>query len=227
MMEDPTHLLSEQCRQWPGVLLSDYQLDLCELYSRWCEQDPGGEDEDDALLRDQFLLGLQDGPLKQELQRQLRLQARLTFRQVSMEACALERELRGEDGLASQVPVTSLATRELPGRPEVDLERWKEEVKQDQLQDQLMALVWMALITELRQQCTPGPVAPLSGGTETWGAVTNHCYAPLTEQHFFPYRLDKRGRPICRECGEVGHVQRRCPVCRRERDLLNPNPRPW
>ncbi|KAJ8334389.1 hypothetical protein SKAU_G00400280 [Synaphobranchus kaupii] len=39
-----------------------------ELEERWSEQEPGMEDEDDALLRDQFLLGLSDGPLIQELQ---------------------------------------------------------------------------------------------------------------------------------------------------------------
>ncbi|KAJ8346544.1 hypothetical protein SKAU_G00279450 [Synaphobranchus kaupii] len=50
------------------------------------------------------------------------------WREVSTEARALERELRGEEGSTSQVPVASLATRELPGRPEVDLEQWKEEV---------------------------------------------------------------------------------------------------
>ncbi|KAJ8353908.1 hypothetical protein SKAU_G00214750 [Synaphobranchus kaupii] len=57
-----------QCRQRPGEPLVDYQLNLCELHSRW--QEPSGEAGDDTLLRDQFLLGLDDGPVKQELQRQ-------------------------------------------------------------------------------------------------------------------------------------------------------------
>ncbi|KAJ8346961.1 hypothetical protein SKAU_G00283620 [Synaphobranchus kaupii] len=51
--------------------LFDYQLDLCELYSRWRKQEPGGEEVDDTLLHDQFLLGLHDGPIKQELQRHI------------------------------------------------------------------------------------------------------------------------------------------------------------
>ncbi|KAJ8340704.1 hypothetical protein SKAU_G00353370 [Synaphobranchus kaupii] len=53
------------CRQQPRMSLFDYQLDLRELYSRLCKQEPGGEEEDDDLLRDQFLLGLHDGPWKQ------------------------------------------------------------------------------------------------------------------------------------------------------------------
>ncbi|KAJ8334193.1 hypothetical protein SKAU_G00398320 [Synaphobranchus kaupii] len=32
--------------------------------------------------------------------------------------------------------------------------------------------------------------------------------------------------PICCECVEVWHVQRRCPGRRKERETLNPNPRP-
>ncbi|KAJ8381170.1 hypothetical protein SKAU_G00019480 [Synaphobranchus kaupii] len=107
-----------QCQQRPGVPLFDYQLNLRELYSRWRKQEPGGEDEGDILLRDQFLLGLQEGSLKQELQRQ-------------GEARALERELRGEEGPVSQPPITALAAREPPGRIEADLEQWKEEVKRE------------------------------------------------------------------------------------------------
>ncbi|KAJ8344564.1 hypothetical protein SKAU_G00318930 [Synaphobranchus kaupii] len=67
-----------------------------ELDERWCEQEPGGEEENDILLWDQFLLGLDDGPVKRELQWQVQRQDCLTFRQVTMEACALERELWGE-----------------------------------------------------------------------------------------------------------------------------------
>ncbi|KAJ8351885.1 hypothetical protein SKAU_G00233610 [Synaphobranchus kaupii] len=138
-----------------------------------------------------FLLGLEDGLIKQELQRQVRHQDSPT------EACALERELRGE-GLASQMPVASLATREPPGRPEVDLEQWKEEVKRElrqELQDQLAAL-GRTLVAELRQQCAPGPVAPSAGGTETRGADNNYLYAPHPDQHSFPYHWDERGRTI-------------------------------
>ncbi|KAJ8333407.1 hypothetical protein SKAU_G00414150 [Synaphobranchus kaupii] len=40
-----------------------YQLDLHELHSRWHKQEPGGQ-EDDILLRDQFILGLDDEPVK-------------------------------------------------------------------------------------------------------------------------------------------------------------------
>ncbi|KAJ8364825.1 hypothetical protein SKAU_G00136560 [Synaphobranchus kaupii] len=80
-------------------------------------------EEDDILLRDQFLLRLDDGPVKRELQWQVQRQDRLTFRQVTMEARTLERELRGE-GSASQTPAASLAMREPPVRPEFDLEQW-------------------------------------------------------------------------------------------------------
>ncbi|KAJ8351958.1 hypothetical protein SKAU_G00234340 [Synaphobranchus kaupii] len=147
-----------QCRQRPGVPSFDYQLNLRELHSRWRKQEPSGEAGYDTLLRDQFLLGLDDGPVKQELQRQVRRQDSLTFHQVTMEARALERELWGE-GPASQTPAASL---EPPVRPEVDLEQWKEDVKRElcqELQDKLTDL-GRTLLAELKQQCAPGALRP-------------------------------------------------------------------
>ncbi|KAJ8346840.1 hypothetical protein SKAU_G00282410 [Synaphobranchus kaupii] len=142
-----------------------------ELEERWSEQEPGREGEDNTLLWDQFLLC--DGPLKQELQQQVHRQTSLTFRQQTLEP---------------------------PACPEVDLEQWKEEVKQElcqELQDQLTAR-GRTLVTELRQQCAPGPIAPLPpGGTEAQGAVFNQRYAPLSKLHSFSYQWDERGRPIC------------------------------
>ncbi|KAJ8381695.1 hypothetical protein SKAU_G00024730 [Synaphobranchus kaupii] len=52
-----------QCRQRPGVPLFDYQLNLRELYSRWREQEPRGEGEDDSLLA-------KTDPPEEELQRE-------------------------------------------------------------------------------------------------------------------------------------------------------------
>ncbi|KAJ8347010.1 hypothetical protein SKAU_G00284110 [Synaphobranchus kaupii] len=139
---------------------------------RWCEQEPGGDEENDILLRDQFLLGLEDGPVKRKLQWQVPRQDSLTFRQVTKKG-----------GVSEPDPRTSLATREPPVRLKVDLEQWKEEVKnklRQELQDQLAAL-GRTLVAELRQQCAPGLVAPSSGGTEAQGADNNHPYAPFSD----------------------------------------------
>ncbi|KAJ8352268.1 hypothetical protein SKAU_G00237440 [Synaphobranchus kaupii] len=195
------------------LLLGEWQtIDAVweELDGWWCEQEPGSDEENNILLRDQFLLGLEDGPVKRKLQWQVRRQDSLTYRQVTTEARALEKELRGE-GSASQTPAASLAMREPAVPPEVDLKQWKEEVK-NELQD-LLAALGRTLVAELRQQCTPGPVAPSSGGTEARGADNNHPYAPFSDQHSFPYWWDEQGRPICHKgvwrCGtcavEVPH----------------------
>ncbi|KAJ8346380.1 hypothetical protein SKAU_G00277810 [Synaphobranchus kaupii] len=104
-----------------------------------------------------------------KLQQEVRRQGSLTFRQVTTETHALE-DLQGE-GPASQTPAVSLATRELPVRPQVDLEQWKEEIKNElrrELQDQLAAL-GRTLVAELRHR----------GGTEARGADNNHPYAPF------------------------------------------------
>ncbi|KAJ8365246.1 hypothetical protein SKAU_G00140770, partial [Synaphobranchus kaupii] len=37
-----------------------------------------------------------------------------------------------------------------------------------------------------------------------WQSEILQAVADHSDQHSFPYRWDKRGRPICRECGEVG-----------------------
>lgn len=43
-------------------------------------------------MRDQFLLGLQEGPIRQSLRRQLRQDSALTFEDLRREALALERD---------------------------------------------------------------------------------------------------------------------------------------
>lgn len=42
------------------------------MFSRWQERDGGGTEGGEDLLLDQLMMGLQPGPIKQELSRQMR-----------------------------------------------------------------------------------------------------------------------------------------------------------
>ncbi|KAJ8352057.1 hypothetical protein SKAU_G00235330 [Synaphobranchus kaupii] len=72
------------------ALTEDQQTDffLGALEGTAWREEPGREGENGALLWDQFQLGLEDGPIKQELLQQVRRQNSLTFRQVYIEAHA-------------------------------------------------------------------------------------------------------------------------------------------
>ncbi|KAF4117959.1 hypothetical protein G5714_000010 [Onychostoma macrolepis] len=57
----------------------------------------------DVLLRDQFVMGLREGPIQQELRAQVRRDRQLTFEDVRKEALALESER--QDLWAPSTPV--------------------------------------------------------------------------------------------------------------------------
>lgn len=52
------------CKQGPGQSLRAFSLQIRELFNRLKRRRDHGLGEGDALLRHQFLLGLQDGPIR-------------------------------------------------------------------------------------------------------------------------------------------------------------------
>lgn len=54
--------------------MGDYLLHTRELFSRWLQSEPDGSAKDESTLRNQFVKGLKEGPLKQELQKYARRQ---------------------------------------------------------------------------------------------------------------------------------------------------------
>ena len=61
-----------QCRQGLEESLETFLLWLREVHAGWQTRELGDKRVEDEILRDQFLLGLPGGPIKQELQRQVR-----------------------------------------------------------------------------------------------------------------------------------------------------------
>ena len=101
-------------RQRADENVNAFILRLRELFSRWQERNEGEDDEGDDLLLDQLMMGLQAGPIKQELSRQMWRNERMTVAATCREARALEQELQdGEDAILSQrvtVPARSSTT---------------------------------------------------------------------------------------------------------------------
>uniref|UniRef100_A0AAV2MFS4 Uncharacterized protein n=1 Tax=Knipowitschia caucasica TaxID=637954 RepID=A0AAV2MFS4_KNICA len=68
-----------------------------------------GLGQGDLVLQDQFILGLKEGPVRQELRRQVRKAPQLTFDEVKMEALALEDE-QGQQWPAFECTAVSKTT---------------------------------------------------------------------------------------------------------------------
>lgn len=60
------------CRQETHQSLRSFSLRLHELFSKLKQKDPTGLEQGDVLLRDQIIMGLKEGPIFQELRRQVR-----------------------------------------------------------------------------------------------------------------------------------------------------------
>lgn len=91
-----------------GEGVEDFILRLREAFARWKRSDSGNVGEEGAALRPQFARGLVEGPIKEELQRQLRrAEPALSFEAVCKEALALERECSSRAALSCQARAAS------------------------------------------------------------------------------------------------------------------------
>lgn len=81
-----------ECRQGAEEGMGTFILRFRELYHKWQVRDPPSQGTEDELLRTQFIRGLQENPVKQELKRLLRRTPEMTFPAICIEAKALERE---------------------------------------------------------------------------------------------------------------------------------------
>ena len=82
------------CTQKPDELVENYTLRLQELHCRLLQLDPDGAPTD-IQLREQFLLGLEDGPLLQTLKIHVRQKPDSSFDEIQMEAALLEENRYG------------------------------------------------------------------------------------------------------------------------------------
>lgn len=186
------------CRQEPNQSLRAFSLKLRELFSRLKQKDTIDADQGNLVLRDQFIMGLKEGPIRQELRRQVRKRPELTFEEVKTEALALEDE-RGE----SWPPYDCAAVSRAPPSPRVVAD-WKEQLRAEIMNDvkAQMSVMTKTILEEIRNTASPPLEAPRHPGRSP---------RPNTPRNYSNFKWDPQGRPICSLCEQIGHISRRCP----------------
>ena len=138
-----------------GEGIDDFILRLRECFYRWQSSDPGHAGPMDGVLRSQFSRGLQEGVVKQELQRHLRRTPNLTFDAVCREAKFLENEGRDQraEAMACQAraapPPSGTETQSQLGLQQLK-DSLRAELKQE-IHDQV-TLLGKTIVDEIRGQ---------------------------------------------------------------------------
>lgn len=193
------------CKQGPRQPIRAFALRLREQFARLQTRRDHGLGDGETLLRDQFLLGLKEGPVRQSLRIQFRRDPGLTFEDLKKEALALE----GDETEVSGPPVCAAVSEVAPAQPGGP--DWKQALKAELLKDvrDQMSELSKALVGELRQgrareEPRPAPRDRVysEGGREPFRRP-NHFNRPRFE-------WDEQGRPICNRCGKPGHYSRQC-----------------
>ena len=204
------------CKQAVGEGIDDFILRLRECFYRWQSSDPGQAGPMDGVLRSQFSRGLQEGVVKQELQRHLRRTPNLTFDAVCREAKFLENEGKVERTEAMACQARAAPQPSVPEtQSQLSLQQLKDslraELKQE-IHDQV-TLLGKTIVDEIRGQFSnsqPDPVPTTQWGRPAAASQSNRRRRPDAQEPR-DFQWDDQGRPICRDCGEAGHVQRYCP----------------
>ncbi|KAG1960358.1 interleukin-1 receptor accessory protein-like 1-A [Pimephales promelas] len=135
-------------QQGPTQTLRAYSLKLREQFSRLKGRPDHGLGEGDDLLRDQFVLGLREGPVRQGIRLQLRRDPTMTFEALRQEALALELD----QGEVTRTPVC-VAASSASGPVPVEPSNWKQKLRAELLEDVKgqMAELSRNLLGELRR----------------------------------------------------------------------------
>lgn len=137
------------CKQGPRQTIRAFALQLREQLFRLKKRQDHGLGEGETLLKDQFLLGLRDGPIRQSLRIQLRRNPTLTFEELRQEALALEQD-HVDTSDPSHCMATNAASSPLPLVPSDWKQALREELRRD-VRDQMTELI-KTFLEELRRE---------------------------------------------------------------------------
>lgn len=186
------------CRQQPQQSLKSFSLQLRELFFALKQRKDAGLGEGDAVLRDQFVMGLRDGSLRQELRRLVRKTPRLSFDEVKMEALVMEEEQAEQWTSSSCMSVDKQVLH-------TQTTDWKKELKDELLKEVREQMVEMT--KDVLSQFKNARITHDSPRPEPSWRARNGDRGPRA----FPnYEWDQQGRPICAACKGVGHFRREC-----------------
>lgn len=145
------------CRQGPTQSIRSFALQLRELFVRLKNRDNHGLGDEDTLMRDQFLLGLRDGPIRQCLKTQLRRDTDLTYEAIRREALALELDQQGNDEPPVGVAASSACAPIPPSAAD-----WKRELQAEIMKEvkEQMAQLSKTLLEELHRSRPNSPPPP-------------------------------------------------------------------
>lgn len=192
------------CKQGSGQTLRAFALRLREQFSRLRSREHHGLGDEETLLRDQFLLGLREGPVRQSLRLQLRRDAALTFEDLRKEALALEQD-HHQTVEAPVCMAGSGTSAPVPSEPT----DWKQALRAELMKDvrEEMAEFSKTILGEFRRGRLEPPPLPrdrsYSDGRRDPGRRTGRPFSSR-------FQWDEQGRPICNNCGEPGHYSRQC-----------------
>lgn len=196
------------CRQSANQSLHSFSLQVRELFVRLKKRDSTGLGAEDLLMRDQFVMGLRDGPIRQNLRQQIRQNPDLPFDAIRKEAIALEQDQA--DTIEQPACMAASAVGASASGP---TNEWKQELRAEIMQEvkNQMAELSKTLLDELRKgQSVRAPLLRERSYSE--GARER---APGTSRPGpSRFQWDTEGRPICNRCGVAGHVSRQCPARR-------------
>lgn len=196
----PTPVLRSQffsCVQRPDETVPSYILRLRELYCRLRRHDPDGAPSD-TVLRGQMLMGLREGSLAQALKIYARRNPEETFAALRQEALLLDAE-HGNP----QPEVTCASVNNPCVPPHSQDTSWKETLKREIMEDVKLQMTGLTqeLLKEIKPLLQPASVPPRP---PTQFRRERRQPTPQTN------RWDEQGRPICRQCGQAGHIARFC-----------------
>lgn len=157
-----------------------------------------------TLLRDQFVLGLREGPVRQGIRLQLRRDSALSFEALRQEALALEMD-QGEIAGTTVCMAASSACGPTSTEP-ID---WKQKLRAELLEDVKGQVAEMSksLLDELRRGRPGGMPMVWERSYSDGGQEPGR--RPLRPDSA-RFQWDDQGRPICNSCQEPGHVSRQC-----------------
>ena len=201
------------CTQQVGESVSSFTLRLRELYCGLRRHNPDTAPSD-AVLREQFLLGLCEGPLAQALRVYARRHPDEDFATVRQEALLLDTE---HGGMRSPTEVTCHAVNPTPVSQPLQEADWKASLKREIMEDvksQMQGLT-QELLKEIR---------PLLQSTSPHTPSPPQQYGRRERRHTPTYGSgdwDEQGRPICRQCKRSGHIARFCRTTTNNQSPLN------
>lgn len=154
-------------------------------------------------------MGLREGPIGQELRRQVWKTPGLSFNKVKMEALALEEE---QD---EQWPLSTCLTsnKRMPcSQPTVT--DWKQEFWNEILRELKVQMTGMTktILAELRDNGRHDTFSPQSLRPRPHSNnFSRDRFRARTLGGPSNYKWDPQGHPICNTCTEAGHFSRNCP----------------